>query len=57
VLDHEQIFRTLPVGPGRCRTVHEARCEGVLAPVADVDGERRGLAAMRAEADYQSSSE
>jgi hypothetical protein len=63
VLDHEQIFRTLPAGPGRCRIVHEARFEGVLAPLADVDGERRGLAAMiaalarRAEADYQSSSE
>jgi hypothetical protein len=63
VLDHEQIFRTLSDGPRRCRIVHEARFEGVLAPLADVDGERRGLAAMiaalarRAEADYQSSSE
>ena len=63
VLDHEQIFRVIPAGPNRWRIVQEARFEGLLAPFADLDGERRGLARMlqaladRAAADYQSSSE
>jgi hypothetical protein len=46
VLDHEQIFRVLPAGPGRWRIVQEARFEGLLAPFADLDGEREGLARM-----------
>ncbi len=62
LLDHEQIFRVIPVGTNRYRIVQEARFEGVLAPFADLDDERRGLARMlyaladRAAADYQSSS-
>jgi hypothetical protein len=62
VLDHEQIFRVIPVGQNRWRIVQEARFEGVLTPFVDLDGERRGLAQMlhaladRAAADYQSSS-
>jgi hypothetical protein len=63
LLDHEQIFRVLPLGPRRFRLVQEARFEGLLAPFADLDGERRGLVSMvealaeRAEARYQSTSE
>jgi hypothetical protein len=48
LLDHEQTFRVLPVGPGRWRIVQEARFEGLLAPFADLDGERAGLALMTA---------
>jgi hypothetical protein len=47
ILDHEQIFRVLPMeDPGRWRVVQEARWEGVLAPFADLDGERAGLTRM-----------
>ncbi len=46
VLDHEQIFRVLPLGEDRYRVVQESRIEGVLAPLADVDAERAGLVAM-----------
>lgn len=62
VLDHEQIFRVLPLDGNRWRVVSEARFEGLLAPFADVDGERAGLARMlealaREAPRYQSSSE
>jgi hypothetical protein len=63
VLDHEQIFRVLPTDdPGRWRIVSEARFEGLLAPFADLDGEREGLERMVAALAerarrYQSSSE
>jgi hypothetical protein len=63
LLDHEQIFRVLPLGPRRFRLVQEARFEGLLAPFANLDGERRGLVTMiealaeRAQARYQSTSE
>jgi hypothetical protein len=63
LLDHEQIFRVLPLGPTRFRLVQEARFEGLLAPFANLDGERRGLATMvealakRATSRYQSASE
>ena len=63
LLDHEQIFRVLPLGPRRFRVVQEARFEGLLAPFADLDGERRGLVTMiealaeRAQARYQSALE
>jgi hypothetical protein len=63
VLDHEQIFRVLPLGGNRWRIVSEARFEGLLAPFADVDGERAGLERMiealaeRAPRYFQSSSE
>jgi hypothetical protein len=62
VLDHEQIFRVLPLGPNRFRIVQEARFEGVLVPFVDFEGEHRGLVRMlralatRAERSYQSSS-
>jgi hypothetical protein len=63
LLDHEQIFRVLPLDARRFRVVQEARFEGLLAPIVDLDGERRGLADMvaalaeRATARYQSASE
>jgi hypothetical protein len=46
LLDHEQIFRVIPVTPGRWRIAHEARFEGLLAPFADIDDERAGLERM-----------
>jgi len=62
VLDHEQIFRVVPVDARRVRIVHEARWEGVLAPLARIEDDREGLSAMiralaRRAAAYQSSSE
>jgi hypothetical protein len=62
VLDHEQIFRVVPAGTNRFRIVQEARFEGILAPFARLDDDRRGLVAMiralaRRAGTYQSSSE
>ena len=46
ILDREQIFRVLPRDDGRWDVVQEVRLEGLLAPFADFDDDRRGLAAM-----------
>jgi hypothetical protein len=46
ILDYEQIFRVLPLGPNRYRLVQEARFEGVLVPLDDFAAERAGLVAM-----------
>jgi hypothetical protein len=46
VLDQEQIFRLVQLGPERVRIVTETRFEGVLAPFVDTDARREGLALM-----------
>lgn len=63
LLDYEQVFRVLPLEPGRFRIVQEARFEGLLAPFSDLEPRHEGLARMvaalaeRASASlYQSSS-
>jgi hypothetical protein len=46
VLDREQTFHVLPLGPGRVRLVYDGRLEGLFQPFTDLDHLKLGYKRM-----------